>query len=43
LSPEALQPDTIEAIRVMSSNDQAMYEAVKRDFTLDMWENYGEI
>jgi hypothetical protein len=43
LSPEALQPDTIEAIRIMSSNDQAMYEAVKRDFTLDMWENYGEI
>jgi hypothetical protein len=43
LSPEALQPDTIDAIRTMSSNDQAIYEAVKRDFPLNMWENYEDI
>jgi hypothetical protein len=43
LSPEALQPDTIESLRITSSNDQAIYEAVKRDFTLDIWENYEDI
>jgi hypothetical protein len=40
LSPEALEPDTIAAILNASSYDHAIYEAVKRDFTLDMWENY---
>jgi hypothetical protein len=43
LSPDTLQPDTVDAIRTMSSNDQAIYEAVKMDFPLDMWENYGDI
>jgi hypothetical protein len=43
LSPEELQPETIDAIRIMSSNDQAMYDSVKRDFTLDMWENFADI
>jgi hypothetical protein len=43
LSPESLRPDTIVALLNMSSSDQAIYEAVQRDYSLDMWENYADI
>jgi hypothetical protein len=43
LAPEALSQETVEAIMTLSGNDQAIYDAVRRDYTLDMWENYAEI
>jgi hypothetical protein len=37
---ESLQPPTLEHIRSMNEYDQAIYEAVQRDFPIDMWEDF---
>jgi hypothetical protein len=40
LTKETLGEDTIERLQQMSGNDQAIYYKLKRDFRLDMWENF---
>jgi hypothetical protein len=37
---ESLHPSTLEHIRSMNVYDQAIYEAVQRDFPMDMWEDF---
>jgi hypothetical protein len=43
LTVDALQPETVERIRSMNVYDQAIYEAVQRDFPVDMWEDFRPI
>jgi hypothetical protein len=37
---DSLHPSTVERIRSMNAYDQAIYEAVQRDFPMDMWEDF---
>jgi hypothetical protein len=39
LTVDALHPSTVEHIRSMNVYDQAIYEAVQRDFPIAMWED----
>jgi hypothetical protein len=43
LTVDSLQPSTVEHIRSMNVYDQAIYEAVQRDFPVDMWEDFRPI
>jgi hypothetical protein len=39
IKTEALQDATVEYIRAISQYDQAIYDKVKRDYPIDMWED----
>jgi hypothetical protein len=43
LTVESLHPSTVEHIRSMNVYDQAIYEAVQRDFPIDMWEDFRHV
>jgi hypothetical protein len=40
---DSLHPSTVEHIRSMNVYDQAIYEAVQRDFPIDMWEDFRPV
>jgi hypothetical protein len=40
LSVEALPPSAVEYIRSINTYDQAIYEAVAAEFTMDLWEDW---
>lgn len=43
LTVDSLHPSTVEHIRSMNEYDQAIYEAVQRDFPIDMWEDFRPV
>jgi hypothetical protein len=43
LTVNSLKPSTVEHIRSMNVYDQAIYEAVLRDFPIDMWEDFRPV
>jgi hypothetical protein len=40
ITVESLQPSTVDYIRSINTYDQAIYEAVVKEFTMDMWEDW---
>jgi hypothetical protein len=40
ITVESLQPSTVDYIRSINTYDQAIYEAVAKEFTMDIWEDW---
>jgi hypothetical protein len=40
ITVESLQPSTVDYIRSINTFDQAIYEAVAKEFTMDIWEDW---